>query len=89
MVHQTMVFVFTTRLKNPCAKNQQNTKCAPPFGFKHQQNISSNLTNFKKSVESTTISGNIDSPEGGFDALMQIAVCSVSINCNWDLWSTT
>jgi len=69
---------FVCRLENPCVKNTNNSKCAPPFGFRHQQKISENLTNFKISVENTKISGNIDSPEGSFDALMQIAVCTVS-----------
>jgi len=31
------------------------------------------------SVEKTPISGNIDYPEGGFDALMQVMVCENEI----------
>uniref|UniRef100_H2YKU2 Integrin beta n=1 Tax=Ciona savignyi TaxID=51511 RepID=H2YKU2_CIOSA len=81
------------QLINPCAKSKE--ACAPPFGFRHQQSISGDLTAFKQSVQNTNISGNIDSPEGGFDALMQIAVCGVSGwvrgLCNsvagyWDEW---
>nr|BAD15077.1 integrin beta Hr1 precursor [Halocynthia roretzi] len=68
------------QLKNPCVKNPGGgDQCAPPFGFRHQQSISSDLDKFRTAVESTKISGNIDSPEGGFDALMQIAVCSKDI----------
>lgn len=31
--------------------------------------------NFQREVESATVSGNLDSPEGGFDAIMQAVVC--------------
>lgn len=51
------------------------TECAPPFGFRHQLAITGNATDFQKAVEGTRVSGNIDIPEGSFDALMQIAVC--------------
>lgn len=42
--------------------------------------MSANLESFRKSVNGTEISGNIDTPEGMFDALMQIAVCGVKIS---------
>lgn len=67
------------QLRNPCIKNQDGGSCAPPFGFKHQQPISQDLSKFRDAVQATKISGNIDSPEGGFDALMQIAVCTNEI----------
>nr|BAD15078.1 integrin beta Hr2 precursor [Halocynthia roretzi] len=68
-----------SQLRNPCA--QQNASvCAPPFGFRHQVNITSNQETFAQAIQNTTISGNIDSPEGSLDALMQIAVCS---HINW------
>uniref|UniRef100_H2YKT8 Integrin beta n=1 Tax=Ciona savignyi TaxID=51511 RepID=H2YKT8_CIOSA len=70
------------QLINPCAKSKE--ACAPPFGFRHQQSISGDLTAFKQSVQNTNISGNIDSPEGGFDALMQIAVCGGQIGWRGD-----
>lgn len=31
------------------------------------------------------ISANIDTPEGGFDAIMQAAVCKVIENCRYDV----
>jgi len=65
----------TEHLKNPCDKGV----CSPVFGFKHQLSITEDGEKFKDAVENTTISGNIDSPEGGFDALMQIAVCQSTI----------
>ena len=63
-------------LRNPCDKSS----CSPVFGFKHQLPITDDGEKFKTVVSETTISGNIDSPEGGFDALMQIAVCQVGGN---------
>ena len=65
--------LFFFSLKNPCDKGV----CSPVFGFKHQLTITDDGEKFKTAVKDTTISGNIDSPEGGFDALMQIAVCQV------------
>ncbi|CAK8692098.1 integrin beta-1-like [Clavelina lepadiformis] len=61
-------------LQDPCYEIQ-GTTCAPVFGFRHQLSITSNGDAFRDAVEKTNISGNVDSPEGGFDALMQIAVC--------------
>lgn len=69
--------VFFTRLINPCSTTDNNASCAPVFGFRHQLSITSEEASFIGAVQSTNISGNIDSPEGGFDALMQIAVCQV------------
>ena len=51
--------------------------CQLPFGFRHQLSITGNSTNFEGAVLETVISANLDTPEGGFDALMQIAVCEV------------
>ena len=71
------LFMFC-RLQNPCLRTENET-CAPVFGFRHQLSITENEREFAEAVQNTTISGNIDSPEGGFDALMQIAVCQVYI----------
>ncbi|XP_078490770.1 integrin beta-1-B [Ciona intestinalis] len=62
------------QLRDPCLKIANET-CAPVFGFRHQLGITADGALFREAVNSTLISGNIDSPEGGFDALMQIAVC--------------
>ena len=70
------VFFLFSRLQNPCL-NTDDEFCAPVFGFRHQLEITSNEQAFVDAVRGTNISGNIDSPEGGFDALMQIAVCQV------------
>lgn len=67
-------------LLNPCDKGD----CGPVFGFRHQLSITENGEQFKDAVANTNISGNIDSPEGGFDALMQIAVCQDQIGWRKD-----
>uniref|UniRef100_H2Y4F0 Integrin beta n=1 Tax=Ciona savignyi TaxID=51511 RepID=H2Y4F0_CIOSA len=66
------------QLRDPCLKIGNQT-CAPVFGFRHQLPITADGSLFRQAVNSTLISGNIDSPEGGFDALMQIAVCQSNI----------
>ncbi|EGW04269.1 Integrin beta-8 [Cricetulus griseus] len=40
---------------------------------------SENITEFEKAVHRQKISGNIDTPEGGFDAMLQAAVCESHI----------
>lgn len=67
-------------LKNPCDQGD----CGPVFGFNHQLPITENPVLFQTVVKSTNISGNIDSPEGGFDALMQIAVCEKKVGWRKD-----
>ena len=56
-----------------------NDTCVRPFSFKHRQAISDDYTSFKQSVNDTKISGNVDTPEGVFDALLQIAKCPVGL----------
>ena len=53
-------------------KNCQQKYCQKPYSFQHQMNLSQNTWLFKQRVKDATISGNIDNPEGGFDALMQV-----------------
>ncbi|CAK8692096.1 unnamed protein product [Clavelina lepadiformis] len=76
------------QLKNPCINtataNTTSGTCAPVFGFRHQLPITSDGSLFRQAVADTEISGNIDSPEGGLDALMQIAVCQDKIKWRSD-----
>ena len=65
------------RLEDPCFGDAKAI-CAPAFGFRHQLPLTGNGSEFIQAVQDTEISGNIDPPEGGFDALMQIAVCKVT-----------
>ena len=53
-------------------KNCQQKQCQKPYSFQHQMSLSSNAELFKERVRKAPISGNIDNPEGGFDALMQV-----------------
>lgn len=50
----------------------------PPHGYIHVLSLTENITEFEKAVHRQKISGNIDTPEGGFDAMLQAAVCEVS-----------
>ncbi|XP_068101752.1 integrin beta-6 isoform X2 [Hyperolius riggenbachi] len=60
-------------IENPCHSISVN--CLPAFGYKHVLPLTHNTTDFNESVKKQRISGNIDTPEGGFDAIMQAAVC--------------
>lgn len=52
--------------------------CAPTFGYKHVLALTNDAERFNDIVKRQKISANIDTPEGGFDAIMQAAVCKVS-----------
>uniref|UniRef100_A0A914XQU9 Integrin beta n=1 Tax=Plectus sambesii TaxID=2011161 RepID=A0A914XQU9_9BILA len=53
--------------------------CAEPYGFKNQMSLTTNTERFSKEVEKAEISGNLDAPEGGFDAVMQALSCNEDI----------
>uniref|UniRef100_A0A8D0GQD8 Integrin beta n=1 Tax=Sphenodon punctatus TaxID=8508 RepID=A0A8D0GQD8_SPHPU len=61
------------KLKNPCPN--KDTKCQPPFAFKHVLKLTHDAKLFETEVGKQLISGNLDAPEGGLDAMMQAAVC--------------
>ncbi|KAK3862713.1 hypothetical protein Pcinc_031448 [Petrolisthes cinctipes] len=67
-----MPYVDTSPLKinNPCPG------CAPPYSFINHLSLSNSAQLFRDTVRNAQISGNMDSPEGGFDALMQAMVCN-------------
>ncbi|XP_063964564.1 integrin beta-1-A-like isoform X2 [Lytechinus pictus] len=67
------VSTVPARLISPCSG------CASPHGFHNVLPLNDNSTLFASRIQSTTVSGNLDTPEGGFDALMQIAVCKDAI----------
>ncbi len=72
-----MPYISTTpaKLLNPCTGDQN---CTSPFSYKNVLKLTSNGNQFNTLVGKQQISGNLDSPEGGFDAIMQVAVCGVS-----------
>lgn len=72
-----MPYISTTpaKLLNPCTGDQN---CTSPFSYKNVLKLTSDGKKFNTLVGQQHISGNLDSPEGGFDAIMQVAVCGVS-----------
>lgn len=73
-----MPYISTTpaKLLNPCTGDQN---CTSPFSYKNVLKLTSDGKKFNTLVGQQHISGNLDSPEGGFDAIMQVAVCGVSL----------
>lgn len=50
-----------------------------PYGFKNHMPLNTDSLVFVNKVNETRISGNLDAPEGGFDAIMQSIVCPAEI----------
>ncbi|KAM5235739.1 integrin beta-1 isoform 1-T1 [Ctenodactylus gundi] len=69
-----MPYISTTpaKLRNPCTSEQN---CTSPFSYKNVLSLTHKGEVFNDLVGKQRISGNLDSPEGGFDAIMQVAVC--------------
>ncbi|XP_074857627.1 integrin beta-2 isoform X2 [Carettochelys insculpta] len=65
------------KLKNPCPN--KDTSCQPPFAFRHVLSLTDKADVFEREVKKQSISGNLDAPEGGLDAMMQVAVCGDKI----------
>jgi len=70
-----MPYVSTvpTKLLEPCQG------CAAPYGFRHHMNLNTTTSAFAMEVKRAQVSGNLDAPEGGFDAIMQAVVCKKEI----------
>ncbi|KAK0178527.1 hypothetical protein PV327_007409 [Microctonus hyperodae] len=49
--------------------------CAAPYGYKNVMRLSTDTSAFASLVSNASVSGNLDAPEGGFDAIMQAIVC--------------
>uniref|UniRef100_A0A8C6USI6 Integrin beta n=1 Tax=Neogobius melanostomus TaxID=47308 RepID=A0A8C6USI6_9GOBI len=58
---------------NPCDGISET--CQPQFGFKHVLTLTEKVARFTEEVTKQVVSRNRDSPEGGFDAIMQAVVC--------------
>lgn len=63
------VNTLESRLESPCSN------CESPYSYKHRLDLTQNTAIFGDRVNGTQVSGNLDGPEGGFDALMQAIVC--------------
>uniref|UniRef100_A0A3Q2ZHU6 Integrin beta n=1 Tax=Kryptolebias marmoratus TaxID=37003 RepID=A0A3Q2ZHU6_KRYMA len=58
----------------------------PPFSFQHVIKLTENIESFIQKLQKERISGNLDAPEGGFDAILQATVCKDEIG--WRDFST-
>uniref|UniRef100_A0A4X2K8A4 Integrin beta n=2 Tax=Vombatus ursinus TaxID=29139 RepID=A0A4X2K8A4_VOMUR len=71
------ISIHPGRIHNQCS--DYNLDCMPPHGYIHVLSLTENITEFERAVDRQKISGNIDTPEGGFDAMLQAAVCQSHI----------
>ncbi|KAM8967372.1 integrin beta-8 [Pelodytes ibericus] len=71
------ISIHPQRIKNQCS--DFHLQCMPPHGFIHVLPLTDNITEFQTIVGKQRISGNIDTPEGAFDAMLQAAVCHKDI----------
>ena len=54
--------------------------CIPPYSFQHRIDLSKmDVQEFEDKVKKIKLSGNVDTPEGGLDALLQVMSCKESI----------
>uniref|UniRef100_UPI00358E5D80 integrin beta-1-like n=1 Tax=Myxine glutinosa TaxID=7769 RepID=UPI00358E5D80 len=74
-----MPYVSTVpgKLRNPCGVQEEI--CSRPFGFRNVLPLTARSDRFNRLVGRQRVSGNLDSPEGGFDAIMQVAACKEKI----------
>lgn len=60
-----------------CRLKEPWTNSDSPFSFKNVIKLTNNTNFFREKLQKERISGNLDAPEGGFDAILQTAVCQV------------
>ncbi|PNJ25407.1 ITGB7 isoform 9 [Pongo abelii] len=72
-------FVSTvpSKLRHPCPTRLE--RCQSPFSFHHVLSLTGDAQAFEREVGRQSVSGNLDSPEGGFDAILQAALCQEQI----------
>lgn len=75
-VDKTVSPFVRTEIKLPCKPDQT---CVATYDFKNVFPLATDSTGFQNQVQQQIISGNLDIPEGGFDALMQVAACEKEI----------
>lgn len=71
------VNMVPSKRKNPCQDPKEN--CQSAFSFQHVLPLTENASEFESRVSQQGISANLDYAEGGFDAIMQAAICKVSV----------
>ncbi|KAM9383686.1 integrin beta-8 [Pholidichthys leucotaenia] len=69
--------VHPTKLNNPCSDYE--IRCRPAHGFHHVLSMTGNMSEFTRVIKRQRISGNMDTPEGGLDAMLQAAVCQRAV----------
>ncbi|XP_029912834.1 integrin beta-3a [Myripristis murdjan] len=82
---ETSPYMFTATeedIKNPCKRIART--CIPQFGYKHVLTLTEEVERFTKEVGKQEVSRNRDAPEGGFDAIIQAAVCKEKIGWRQD-----
>uniref|UniRef100_A0A673BAV6 Integrin beta n=1 Tax=Sphaeramia orbicularis TaxID=375764 RepID=A0A673BAV6_9TELE len=65
--------------ENPCNGYKAFPNCVPTFGFRHILSLTDKVDRFNEEVQKQMVSRNRDAPEGGFDAILQAAVCKSKI----------
>ena len=62
-------FVSTvpSKLRHPCPSRLES--CQSPFSFHHVLSLTGDAEAFEREVGRQNVSGNLDLPEGGFDAI--------------------
>uniref|UniRef100_A0A3Q2QNR5 Integrin beta n=1 Tax=Fundulus heteroclitus TaxID=8078 RepID=A0A3Q2QNR5_FUNHE len=71
------ISVHPSKIDNPCSDYQ--TECRPAHGFHNVLSMTGNISEFTRTMKRQRISGNVDTPEGGLDAMLQAAVCQRAV----------
>ncbi|OPJ67301.1 hypothetical protein AV530_011050 [Patagioenas fasciata monilis] len=61
------------KLRSPCP--ERGEPCDPPRAFRHLLALTGDPELFAQRVGRQRVSGNLDAAEGGFDAIVQVALC--------------
>nr|XP_022912193.1 integrin beta-1-like [Onthophagus taurus] len=61
------------------APNCGSQSCIRGYSFKNHLSLTTNIEEFQTKVNETEISSNLDHPEGGLEALIQVLVCTNEI----------
>lgn len=70
-------FVISCPCLFPVPRYKLFPNCVPTFGFRHILPLTDKVDRFNEEVQKQMVSRNRDAPEGGFDAILQAAVCKV------------
>uniref|UniRef100_A0A3B5MRK1 Integrin beta n=1 Tax=Xiphophorus couchianus TaxID=32473 RepID=A0A3B5MRK1_9TELE len=69
--------VHPSKIDNPCS--DYHIRCRPAHGFHHVLSMTGNISEFTRVMKRQRISANVDTPEGGLDAMLQAAVCQRAV----------